>query len=281
MRIVHLLRFLTPLFKLQRIVTESKTGSVQILCYHDIPDSNILDFDRQMTWLARRYPFISPDSFHAFMEGRLDLHGRHVLVSFDDGFAGCRKVAEQVLDPLGIKAMFFIPVGFLDLPPGVEWKEYVAQNLFAGQISENDVPECQAPMNWDDVLWLRSRGHGIGAHTASHCSLSNVSDKNQLSREIIDAKIHLEQVLGEEIVAMAYPFGTLQHINKSALDIIAKYYRYCYSVVRGANVLGTKRLAIRRGTIGLDAPPGYAEFVVEDGLSWFYWSRRKKLDKLV
>jgi peptidoglycan/xylan/chitin deacetylase (PgdA/CDA1 family) len=281
MRIVHLLRFLTPLFKLRRIATESMTGSVQILCYHDIPDSSISDFREQMTWLARRYPFLDPDSFHAFMDGRLDLQGRHILITFDDGFSSCRKVAEQVLAPLGIKAMFFIPVGFLDLPPGTEWREYVAQNLFSGQISENDVLECQAPMSWDDLLWLRSQGHGIGAHTTSHCSLSNVSDKNQLSREIIDAKNRIEQVLGEEIAAMAYPFGTLQHISKSALGLIGKHYRYCYSVVRGANVLGTKRLAIRRGTIGLDAPSAYAGFVVEDGLSWFYCFRRKKLDNLV
>jgi peptidoglycan/xylan/chitin deacetylase (PgdA/CDA1 family) len=281
MRIVHLLRLLTPLFKLQRIATESKTGSVQILCYHDIPDSSKSNFSRQLSWLARRYPFLDPDSFHSFMEGRLDLHGRHVLISFDDGFSGCRRVAEQVLAPLGIKAMFFIPVGFLDLPLGTKWQEYVAQNLFAGQITENDVLECQAPMSWDDVLWLRSQGHGIGAHTINHCSLGNVNNQTQLSREIIDAKIRLEQVLGEEVAAMAYPFGTLQHINKLALDLIGKHYRYCYSVVRGANVKGTKRLAIRRGTIGLDAPPAYAGFVVEDGLSWHYWSRRKKLDNLV
>ena len=282
MRLRHIIgSSMLPGLRIKEALCSNSRGAVKVLAYHGISDKEITMFGRQIDWLARRYPFIDPYSFHDFLDGRLPLREKHILITFDDGFISARRVTERVLEPLGIKALFFIPTGFLELREGADWREYVARNMFAGRIKSEEVPEWQSPMDKDDLVWLRSRGHAIGAHTVSHCKLSQIKNHELLEEEIAAPLIHLTQTLGEEITACAYPFGHVESINKEAFSIINNHYRYCYSTLRGENNRETPHLAIRREAVSLDDPPPYLGFLVEDGLGLYYRNKRKTLDEMV
>ena len=280
MRTRYFLRVLNPLLWVGRDLSKKQNGSVKILIYHDIPENKLKQFYRQITWLKRRYSFIDPDSFHAFLDGDIDLSRRHILVTFDDGFASSHKAAEEVLTPLGVKALFFISSGFIDLAESGNWRGYVAQKIYDGKISEDRVSDYERSMTWEDVVSLKLQGHKIGDHTLNHSRLNSISNSKQLQREIHDARCRLEKKLGEEISDFAYPFGNVESISRESLSMIGKYYRYCYSGVRGENTSHTPFLSIRREAVSLDDPPGYVGFMIEDGLGWYYRNKRKKLDKL-
>jgi peptidoglycan/xylan/chitin deacetylase (PgdA/CDA1 family) len=61
-------------------------------------------------------------------------------------------------------------------------------------------------LNRSELHKLAKAGMGIGAHTLSHPMLSQSSPDVAWS-EISDSKHNLEQALGQEIWALAYPFG--------------------------------------------------------------------------
>jgi len=55
-----------------------------------------------------------------------------------------------------------------------------------------------------DLRRLRNLGMEVGAHTVNHVDLTAAADP---LGELVDGKHYLEDLLGEEITAFAYPFG--------------------------------------------------------------------------
>ncbi len=235
---------------------------------------------RQLTWLKGRYPFITPEAFHAFLDGRLSLGERHLLITFDDGFESSRQAAMEVLEPLGIKALIFLTTGFVDLANKGDWRDFVARRFFARPRRAADIPDWQRPMTWEAVRSLRDRGHHLGAHTVSHGKLSRLRPDAHLLAEIIGAKERLLAMTGVDCQAMALPFGRADAVNAAALAHVATHFRYCYSAIDGVNHRWTNPLVLRRLPVNPMESPEYVEFRVESGLSWYTWGHLHKLDQL-
>src|SRR5262249_17061340 len=90
-----------------------------------------------------------------------------VCVTFDDGCETDLLVAAPILREMNFHATFYLTAGFLGTP---------------GYLSAEQVKE------------LDSLGFEIGCHSMTHPYLSDLSDA-ELGREIVDAKLQLEQVL--------------------------------------------------------------------------------------
>jgi len=77
-------------------------------------------FAEQMAFLARNFDVIGP----ADLAGLGDApKGRHVLVTFDDGYRDNYEIAFPVLRAQGLSATFFVTVGFLDEGALAWWDE--------------------------------------------------------------------------------------------------------------------------------------------------------------
>jgi peptidoglycan/xylan/chitin deacetylase (PgdA/CDA1 family) len=111
--------------------TLAPPGGILILNYHRIGDGSGSCYDRelwsadpeafdaQMAMLARDCDVISPGDMDA-VRGR---RGRHVLVTFDDGYLDNYEVAYPILRAHGLTATFFIATGFIDRPRLPWWDE--------------------------------------------------------------------------------------------------------------------------------------------------------------
>src|SRR5262245_45583277 len=69
------------------------------------------DFDAQVGWLKSHFDIIRPDDLPAALAAR---RGRHVLITFDDGYRDNYADAFPVLKRHGVPATFFITTGFID-----------------------------------------------------------------------------------------------------------------------------------------------------------------------
>jgi peptidoglycan/xylan/chitin deacetylase (PgdA/CDA1 family) len=78
------------------------------------------DFAEQMAFLARHFDVIGPQDLAGLADAPT---GRHVLVSFDDGYRDNHELAFPVLRALGLSATFFVTTGFLDRRLGAWWDE--------------------------------------------------------------------------------------------------------------------------------------------------------------
>jgi len=61
-------------------------------------------------------------------------------------------------------------------------------------------------MSAQQALAMRERGHELGAHTRTHCSLPDAADA-EIGEQIGGSRRDLEAELGAEIETFAYPYG--------------------------------------------------------------------------
>jgi peptidoglycan/xylan/chitin deacetylase (PgdA/CDA1 family) len=78
-------------------------------------DSNFETFRRQMQWLRSATHVLDEDGLLSLGDLPRLPNGRlYTLVTFDDGYIDCFTLVKPVLDSLGIKGIFFIPVEILE-----------------------------------------------------------------------------------------------------------------------------------------------------------------------
>lgn len=87
-------------------------------------------FDEHLTLLAREADLIAPDDLDDALRAR---RGRHVLITFDDGYRDNAEHALPLLVAHGARAAFFLATGFID-EPRLAW--------------------------WDEAAWMLGRAHG-------------------------------------------------------------------------------------------------------------------------
>ena len=112
-------------------------GRLRIANYHDVAECEQMDFEKQLRWLSQNWTFISPSKFKSIMCGEESLQGSNLLLTFDDGFISNKKIADEVLNPMGIHALFFIVPAFADLTNQDDARKFIAQYIYPDIKVEN------------------------------------------------------------------------------------------------------------------------------------------------
>jgi peptidoglycan/xylan/chitin deacetylase (PgdA/CDA1 family) len=235
-----------PLFALNRL---RRRPRLRVLLCHDVPPDRIGDFAEMLEWLMRRWRFVSPARFAELLTGKARLDRDTLLLTFDDGFASNRVVADRVLAPRGISALFFIVTAFMELD-GVEAQaRFIRGNL---GLNLPAVPAHMRGMSLDDLRHLVAAGHVLGAHTGTHMRLSSTAWREQLADEIVAAADRLERSVGTTLEHFAFPFGTLESFSPLALEIARRRFAFVHTGMRGNNTPGTPAWAVRRDAVSID-----------------------------
>jgi len=255
-------------------------GFLRVLIYHDIAPWQEIQFSKQIQALLQYYRIIDIDTFCKMHQGKLPIQGGNILLTFDDGLKSNRYIAENVLNSLGIKALFFIIPEFMKCVDTNQQKMFIANNLFNGMIHAHDVPTHLLPMDSNDIQYLINTGHAIGSHSSTHTKLTTLN-ASALTKEIIESADRLQQQFNIPIHYFAYPFGDINSINMQSLQLAKQRYRYVFSGVRGNNSTVTHPFAVRREHVDVGCSLKMLYFIVEGGLSLYYYYKRKKLDNMV
>ena len=172
------------------VVPETAAGGVKVLVlnYHKIDNKHhslsVLpeDFESQLKYLSEHgYHSISPDELFEGLAGTGTLPENPVLITFDDGYKDNYTTAFPLLKKYGFKATIFAVTSFL------------------GQKSQY--------FTWDQAREMEKEGISIQSHTATHRSMTDLSDE-QLRAELVESKKKAEEELGHPVEYMAYPTGT-------------------------------------------------------------------------
>jgi peptidoglycan/xylan/chitin deacetylase (PgdA/CDA1 family) len=121
-----------------------------------------------------------------------------VCITFDDGCETDLIAAAPVLREFGFNATFYLTAGSLGTP---------------GYLTANQVRE------------LDTQGFEIGCHSMTHPYLSDLPEP-ELKREIIDAKLQIEQIVGHSIEHFSCPGGrfdrrTLEMARRAGFRTVA------------------------------------------------------------
>lgn len=261
-----------------RRLRPAPTGSFRVLLFHDVSAAERESFTRLVRALHAAGRLISPVEAEARLAGRVAAADMAApvpcLISFDDGFESNLDVAEAVLDPLGVKALFFICPGLTGMTGKVQ-AEAIATNVFDGKRDAGDL----RIMGWDAVEKLLAQGHAIGSHTRDHLRLTAL-EPNARAEQVEGAADLFTHRLGTVPSWFAYTFGDVDSIDAGSLALIKRYHRYCRSGVRGNNSPATHPLALRADHVDLLGSEAWRWVAVEGGLDPLYGTARDRLDAL-
>jgi peptidoglycan/xylan/chitin deacetylase (PgdA/CDA1 family) len=276
MSLIHrLLAAAYPVLRLQNVVSRrfgmKRAGRMRVLTYHDISPHQEQSFAAHLNWLAKSWRFVDPQHFAAMITGDEPVLGNNLLLTFDDGFASNRWVAERVLAPMDIRAIFFVVSSFVQLSRENDQQDFIAQHFFPG-INPSAVPAHLRNMNFDDLEYLLEAGHTIGAHTATHCRLSEVEQTAELEAEIIESANLLENRLKVRIDHFAYTYGNLASFSPLALAVARHRFKYIYTGFRGDNSIPFHPWAIRRDAVAVDYSQALLGAFLEGGADQRYVS---------
>lgn len=244
--------------------------------YHDIPPSDRSRFEIQLRWLARSWRFITPDHFERMVCGGEPIEGRNLLLTFDDGFASNRVVAEEILNPMGIQAVFFVVPDFVALTDRAQARRFIATQIEPGTVAD-ELPAHRYNMGWADLTALLEQGHRIGHHTRSHARLSRVAGESELEEEIIGSADAMARRLGVAIDHFAYTFGDVGSFSDRALAVARRRFRFIHSGLRGDNAGGVSPLALRRDAANPSDPNALVGAYVEGAADFQYARSRAQL----
>ena len=254
-----------------------RSTSLRVLLYHDIAPEEHQNFERQLGWLSRHWTFISPEHFASVISGDATIQNKSLLLTFDDGFASNLTVAEKILNPMGIQALFFVVSDLVAIEDNEEARQFILRNVKLGT-SMDKLPTYLSNMKWADLEALLEQGHTIGAHTRTHARLSEISSSDGLEDEIVCSADRLENRLGVRVEHFAYTFGDLSSFSSQALRIAQKRFRYVYSSLRGNNTIGTSSFAIQRDVFTPSDSNALVGAFLEGGADFLYRSSLNNLD---
>ncbi|AXX16213.1 MULTISPECIES: polysaccharide deacetylase family protein [Leptospira] len=246
-------------------------SELRVLLYHDIAGQERSRFRTQLEKISIDWKFISPEVFAEMVRGEKEILGRNLLLTFDDGYLSNRIVAEEILEPLGIKALFFIISDFVDIQKKQEIRKFISNNIYPSFTVEQ-VPDFWAPMRWEDLEVLLHKGHSIGSHTKTHARLSEIASVDRLQDEILASKRKLENKLGIYINHFAYTFGDLDSFSKDALRMAKEHYEFIHTGLRGDNKI-SPTWAIRRESFSPSDTDHLIGAILEGGADILYKSK--------
>jgi peptidoglycan/xylan/chitin deacetylase (PgdA/CDA1 family) len=273
-----------PVFKgakaLGRAVGLSSKNSLRVLTYHDVAPEQESHFASQLRWLARSWRFVSAEQFAALVTGDEPFRGRNLLLTFDDGFASSRRVAEHILAPLGIRALFFPVTEFVSQEDRESARLFIAQHIQPGH-SVDRLPGHLCNMTWSDLEFLLQQGHTIGAHTRTHARLSDVESEGDLEFEILSPADTLANRLGISVDHFAYTFGDVGSFSPEALAVARRRFRFIYSGLRGDNVGAVSPLVLWRDAIAADDQFSLVGAYLEGAADFYYTRSRRRLRRWI
>jgi len=247
---------------------------VYVLVFHDISEEQRAKLKELIHYLRHSFNIISPDEFSTYSSD-----GPAYILSFDDGFYCQFRTACEVLDPMGIKALFFVCPIFIN-SDGDKAHKFVVDN-FKLTKAKGAFSKDYLPMTWEQIKSLIGMGHTIGAHTMNHARLSLVNDAECLEWEIAESGDECERMLGRKVDWFAYPLGDVASIDNRSSQIIRRRYRYCCSSIRGINSISSNPFGILRQTMDMDKDLKYLKMVAKGGLDLYYYLDRLKLEKMI
>jgi len=198
----------------------------RILVYHLILKEDQKSFEEHIKFLKDSFKICSVSEVLQAIS-REDDGVYRAAITFDDGFRVLMQDCLEVLERHGVKGIFLVPTGFVELADQPE----LAARLSLRAHHYNLPLE---PMRAEDLQMLRKLGHEVGSHGISHSSIAIMS-RQQADRELVWSGECITRWTGLHPEGFAYPYGhTSSTLGDPTAWVRQAGYKYGLTLHRGA-----------------------------------------------
>ena len=247
------------------------------------------DFENQIIYLSKQYNIVSLNEIVNCIQNNKDFPERAVAITFDDGNKDNYLDAYPILKKYNLPATIFLPSDIVNTKEMYWWDKvgYIIYRTTHVNIQTNkqkfrtyhnnilklnDLEEVERNqsiddlsyeldvniptdlgkdhiLSWNEVREMSNNNIDFGSHTANHPFLTKLSLR-EAERQIIESKKTLEEELGQDISAFAYPYGDYNN----SLKKILKKNGFSYAVTVDPRLISLKSDPYELGRI----PPGWS-----------------------
>lgn len=177
--------------------------------------------------------------FLAWLDRKTELPEGSFLLTFDDGFIGVYEHAARTLQELGWPATVFLVSKLIGKQD--DWTR-----------AQNPSGATYPLLAMEHIDAMRQMGFSFHSHTRLHPDLTTLSDA-ELVDELAGSRNDLNELLGEEVHYLAYPYG---RYDNQVLDAARTAgYQAAFSTQPGFNRHDVDPFRIRRLDVsGTDTP---------------------------
>jgi len=151
-----------------------------------------------------------------------DPSSSQIVITFDDGYSDNLDVAAPILAHYGLPFTVFVTSGFV----------------------RHSHPGFLSPQGLRDLASIP--GATIGAHGDTHIPLSQCLE-GQLASELVSSKHYLEDIIGQSVQTMSYPYGSVDRRVRNAVQMAG--YSLAASSYAGLNNVDRDQLILCRTEI--------------------------------
>lgn len=258
------------------------SDNVRVTTTHDVSAPDLDNFARLVDQLCAERTVLDAGQLVASYAGqsRPVLQGRRLVFTFDDGLLSSFDAAQSILNPRGIKAIFFIPTMVLDLTTPEQMQAFFRQNVYR-RAPEHLPPDRYMTMAAEHILELRDQGHVVAPHTHSHVSLRSLTTPADIDRELRSPKLRLEDMLQRSVDAFAFPVGTERVVSPIAYEAIRRLYSVCFTGIGGVNTAKTDPYYLYRDSVHPYYEATHVANVTAGSYDLFYQYKMRKLKRRV
>ena len=210
--------------------------TVPVLAYHNISsgksDKTTVRpemFEQQMSFLKEKgYRVIAMDQFFDFLDFKISIPQKSVVITIDDGWLSAYEIAFPILKKYGYPATLFI---YTDL-----------------------IGKGTRTVSWNQLQEMTAHRIDVGGHSMSHRNLTlpgkkesfkdyfdNIEKELSGSREIIRKKLNLD------VKYLAYPYGDTSPLVVQMAKKLG--YRGALTIKRGGNPFYIHNYRVNRSVI--------------------------------
>jgi peptidoglycan/xylan/chitin deacetylase (PgdA/CDA1 family) len=225
------------------------------------------DFRRQLELLDRwGFTSITFEDYALFLEGRLDLPRKAIIITFDDGYEDTHALAFPILKEFGMKAVVFV----------------LGDRRITTNIWDSVRDETTSSRLLDDkqILELHQNGFEIGAHSLTHPRLPMIPQQKAWE-EISRSRVFLENLLNGPVRTFAYPYGL---VNTTVKEMVRKAgFRFACGAFSGPAGMEEDHFEIRR--ILVSRKDNVMTFLLKvfapyENYRWFLWKSREEIRRI-
>jgi len=222
----------------RKLIVYKKKKEIPILAYHRVIESSSEagrhgiyvtreNFDWQMGYLKKKGFITLTFRDYANLTEDDKKYGKHIILTFDDGYEDNYRVAFPILSKYGFKATIFLVAG----RETNDWDK--------GQSSE---PELRL-LSREEILEMKKYGIEFGSHTLTHPDLTKIPLEAAI-KEIFESKKRIEEIIQDKVINFAYPYGKPSQNLKKIVEQAG--YKFGIATDSGSAALDEDWFEIRR-----------------------------------
>lgn len=201
---------------------------IRVVNYHNTNPADSGRFEAEIKYFSEHFvPVRMKDLDTFFAAKRWPYEKPGLIPAIFEGFRNHYDVMLPILDRYQFTGWFYLPGFFMDVPV-LEQLDFSEEHEL--NITDKELyPDGRVAMNWDEVRRI-SENHEICCHSGTHFEITKETPDEDMYREIVLSKRHLEEKIGREVEVFCWLYGEEYSYNTRAQKYLKEAgYKYVLS----------------------------------------------------